>query len=115
MTRDEALLKLLAVEPETKIGLIVATGWGEAETASVLKDLMAQGKVGYRNGRHAATRIYFPRAETEGSSGALPGSAGEGGKSVRNRRGGLVREERGIQPGWFGQAHPAGSGEEAAS
>lgn len=53
MTRDEALLKLLAVEPETKDGLILATGWEPRETLAVLERLMQQKRVGYGRGPHS--------------------------------------------------------------
>lgn len=63
MTRDEALLKLLAVEPETKDRLIVCTGWPKDETIAVLARLLAQRRVTYRNGWQGAEsrRIYYPR------------------------------------------------------
>jgi hypothetical protein len=63
MTREEALLKLLAVEPETRDRLIVVTGWPAEETAAVLDKLLAEKRVGYGNGPYAAEgrRRYFPR------------------------------------------------------
>lgn len=50
MTRDEVLLKLLAVEPETRDQLILITGWPADETAEVLDRLVAQKRVGYGEG-----------------------------------------------------------------
>lgn len=54
MTREEALLKLLAVEPETRDQLIQITGWGAVETCDVLDRLVAQKKVGYGEGPHVS-------------------------------------------------------------
>ena len=64
MTREEALLKLLAVEPETKDQIILATGWPAEETVAVLEKLLSERRVGYGNGPYAAQgrRQYFPRA-----------------------------------------------------
>ena len=61
MTRDEALLKLLAVEPETKDQLIVVTGWPVDETLAALERLREQRLVSYRNGPAGAVgrRLYF--------------------------------------------------------
>lgn len=64
MTREEALLKLLAVEPETKDRLIVVTGWPTEETVSVLDRLVNERRVTYINGAQGAEgrRLYYPRA-----------------------------------------------------
>lgn len=64
MTREEALLKLLKLEPETKPRLLVVTGWRTEETEETLDRLMREGLVTYRNGMHGATgeRLYFARA-----------------------------------------------------
>jgi hypothetical protein len=64
MTRDEALLKLLAVEPETRDQLIIVTGWPADETVAVLDRLLEQKRVGYGNGPYGAEgrRRYFARA-----------------------------------------------------
>jgi len=63
MTRSEALLKLLAVEPETRDRLIMVTGWPADETTALLAELLHRRKVGYRNGRAGAEsrRIYYAR------------------------------------------------------
>ncbi len=62
MTRDEALLKLLAVEPERLDRLILVTGWQAEETRDVLRRLMADGRVTFRNGFKGQTggRTYYP-------------------------------------------------------
>lgn len=62
MTREETLLKLLAVEPETKDRLLLVTGWPAEETEAVLQKLVAQRLVTYRNGSHGAhgRRQYYP-------------------------------------------------------
>lgn len=64
MNRSEALLKLLALEPETRDQIIVITGWPAEETAAVLDALVATRQVGmtlggggYGHGR----RLYFTR------------------------------------------------------
>lgn len=61
MTREDALLKLLALEPETERVLVQATGWGEEETLSTLHRLEAQGKVSYTNWVNQHVRHYFVR------------------------------------------------------
>lgn len=63
MTRDEALLKLLALEPETKDQIIVCTGWPADETLAVLDRLVIERRVTYRNGEQGAEgrRRYYPR------------------------------------------------------
>lgn len=68
MTRDEALLKLLSIEPETKDRLIVATGWPAEETESVLGRLLADGRVTYTtrgpgSGYGVGRRRYYPATE----------------------------------------------------
>jgi NaMN:DMB phosphoribosyltransferase len=45
MTRDEAMLKLLALEPETRDRIIVTTGWPVEETCAVLDGLVERGAV----------------------------------------------------------------------
>ena len=50
MTREEALYKLLALEPVKKVDLIQVTGWPVDETERTLKTLMDEGRVTYRNG-----------------------------------------------------------------
>lgn len=62
MTRDEALLKLLAVEPETRDVLIQVTGWPVDETNAVLNRLLSERKVAYGSGPYGVEgrRRYFP-------------------------------------------------------
>lgn len=45
MTREEALLKLLRVEPAGKGELVQCTGWPTAETLELLDKLLAEKKV----------------------------------------------------------------------
>jgi hypothetical protein len=59
MTRDDALLKLLALEPETETVLVQATGWGEGETRAVLNRLVEEGKASYTNRVNQHVRRYF--------------------------------------------------------
>ncbi len=64
MTRSEALLKLLAIEPETRDQIIVITGWPAEETAAVLDALVAQHQVSYtagHGGYGTGRRLYFTR------------------------------------------------------
>jgi hypothetical protein len=63
MTRDEALLKLLAVEPETRDQIILATGWPTEETNAVLDKLLREKRVGYGEGPYGSQgrRRYFPK------------------------------------------------------
>lgn len=114
MTREDALLKLLALEPETRSRLIVVTGWLADETDATLTALVKAGKVTYRNGSHGATgeRLYYPKRATQGDVDALPVAAGSGRGRVRNRRGGLVRENGAVAFGWPWGPRAAGSGEE---
>lgn len=62
MTRDEAMLKLLAVEPETRDRLIDITGWPMEETTGVLDRLVAQKRVTYVN---LGGRRYYPAINGE--------------------------------------------------
>lgn len=64
MTREEALLKLLSVEPERRDQLIVITGWPAEETSALLDKLVAEKKVGYGIGPYASDggRRYFTKA-----------------------------------------------------
>jgi hypothetical protein len=59
MTREEAMLKLLAMEPETRDRLIVITGWPADETIAVLDQLMTQKRVSYSTGASHGRRVYF--------------------------------------------------------
>jgi hypothetical protein len=64
MTRDECLLKLLALEPETRDQIIVITGWPAEETAAVLDALVASRQVGRTlggGGYGFGRRLYFTR------------------------------------------------------
>jgi hypothetical protein len=45
MTRDEALLKLIALEPITRSALLVVTGWPTAETLASAQRLLRQGVI----------------------------------------------------------------------
>ena len=45
MTREECLLKLLAVEPESRLHLALVTGWPPGESDQVLDQLIAEGRV----------------------------------------------------------------------
>lgn len=56
MTREEALLKLLAFEPETRDQIILITGWPAEETSALLDRLVAEHKVGYGIGPYTQSR-----------------------------------------------------------
>jgi hypothetical protein len=45
MTREEAMLKLLAIEPERQDRLVQICGWGEGDTLDVLAALKAAGRI----------------------------------------------------------------------
>jgi predicted Rossmann fold nucleotide-binding protein DprA/Smf involved in DNA uptake len=63
MTREEALLKLLQVEPATKVELQMVTGWEIPETNAVLEKLLKDGKVTWINGGNSpGYRWYRPVA-----------------------------------------------------
>jgi hypothetical protein len=63
VTREEALIKLLKLEPETKDQLIQITGWPADETVAVLDKLVREHRVGYGNGPNGChgRRPYFAR------------------------------------------------------
>lgn len=63
MTREEALLKLLSVEPETKDQIVLITGWPAEETVAVLDKLVREHRVGYGRGPNGChgRRPYFAR------------------------------------------------------
>jgi hypothetical protein len=64
VTRTEALLKLLALEPETRDQIIVITGWPAEETEAVLDHLVATGQIGRTlggGGYGFGRRLYFTR------------------------------------------------------
>jgi hypothetical protein len=115
MTRSEALLKLLALEPETKSRLIVITGWNADETEATLDSLVKDGKVTYRNGTQGAhgERLYYAKPVPQGDISSLPVAAGASRKRVRHNGSGLVRGERQGLAGWPWTATTQGSGEEA--
>jgi hypothetical protein len=46
VSRDEALLKLLALEPATRQQLVQDTGWGIVGTQEVLDRLLQQKRIG---------------------------------------------------------------------
>lgn len=58
MTREDALLKLLAVEPATRDQILVVTGWPTPDTAAVLDSLVEAGHVTYRH--TGGQRLYYP-------------------------------------------------------
>jgi predicted Rossmann fold nucleotide-binding protein DprA/Smf involved in DNA uptake len=49
MTRDEALLKLIALEPIRRDEIARVTGWPPEETSATLERLRAAGKVTHIN------------------------------------------------------------------
>lgn len=61
MTREDALLKLLAIQPETRDRLIVETGWDAEETIATLESLLKKRMASYRNGANGAEgrRLYY--------------------------------------------------------
>lgn len=67
MTRTEALLKLLAIEPATESQLLLQTGWPTDETRATLAQLLAAGQathvnaVGFRWYRVEPHASPFPR------------------------------------------------------
>jgi hypothetical protein len=64
VTRTEALLKLLELEPETRDQIIVITGWPAEETEAVLDHLVATGQIGRTlggGGYGFGRRLYFTR------------------------------------------------------
>jgi len=50
MTREDALLKLLAIEPVARGNLAAITGWGIDATEQVLQTLVARGAVAFLPG-----------------------------------------------------------------
>lgn len=111
MTRTEALLKLLAVEPETKDRLIVVTGWPAEETSALLEDLLHDKRVGYVNGPHGAEgkRLYYAKATSAAAMVALPVAAGSSRGRVRDASGGRLRSERAVASVWSWAADAAGN------
>jgi hypothetical protein len=66
--REQVLIKLLAIEPDTRDQLIKATGWDADETTAILDRLVARGEVGWRNGPAGAggRRLYFSKRHQPG-------------------------------------------------
>jgi DNA-binding IclR family transcriptional regulator len=81
VTRDEAMLKLLALEPASRDALVRETGWGIEETQRVLDELERVGRVAqYLDGYQVKTfclpealpaRIRAPRRASAASSARL--------------------------------------------
>ena len=68
ITREEAMLKLLALEPERQDRIVQITGWGEGATLEVLEALRKQGRVDY-TGHHSCAgyhRMWFVHGTGEG-------------------------------------------------
>ena len=65
MTKDECILKLLAIEPETRDQIIRVTGWPVPETLAVLDKLVSERRVTYGAGPYNTPggRRYYPRPE----------------------------------------------------
>lgn len=63
MTREDALVKLLSIEPETQDRIIMITGWPADETVAVLQKLVQEKRVGYGNGPYCChgRRPYFAK------------------------------------------------------
>jgi hypothetical protein len=59
MTREETMLKLLALGPEMLDELIAITGWGRAATTAVLDNLRAAGLVVARASINQHTRRFY--------------------------------------------------------
>lgn len=64
MTRDEALLKLLAIEPMPRADIPVATGWSIADAAGTVDALMATGQIAFLpfdgNNQYAGKVVCLP-------------------------------------------------------
>lgn len=62
MTREDCLLKLLALEPESRWNIAAITGWPPGESDEVLDRLLAQRRVTYGLGpyRTGGIRLYYP-------------------------------------------------------
>jgi hypothetical protein len=116
VNRDDALLKLLAVEPEYRSNLILVTGWPADETEATLDGLVSRGLVTYctRNTRGIhGERLYYPTGRAAGrNAGALPGPSGASRSRVRNVGGGQLREGGALELGRAWAANPQGSGSE---
>jgi hypothetical protein len=61
MTREEVLVKLLAVEPEDERAIVRQTGWDRQETIALLKKLVADGVLTYTNWTNQHNRLYSVR------------------------------------------------------
>jgi len=62
MTREEALLKLIAVEPVTQGQLVHETGWGIEATKETLARLREQHRVTYWSGNNRRWLCVAPTA-----------------------------------------------------
>lgn len=62
MTRDDALLKLLALEPESRTSIAQITGWPPGESDQVLDRLLKSRRVTYGVGPYAngGIRLFYP-------------------------------------------------------
>lgn len=76
MTREEAMLKLLALGPMQFPELAAITGWGDRETNAVVRRLLAKQRVGQHHpgGGSGPLLFFLPnqaprRAHTRGRSG----------------------------------------------
>lgn len=69
MTRDEALLKLIAVEPATEAQLLLETGWPVADTKATLQQLVAERRVTWW---HGYERRWFCLVGSQPAQGANP-------------------------------------------
>lgn len=117
MTRSEALLKLLALEPETRSRLIVVTGWDSEETEATLDRLVEDGLVTYRNGTHGARgeRRYYPKPgkgrKASGNARVLPSATGAVRSDLHDACSGLLRGAGAVASGRLGSASAAGNRE----
>lgn len=75
MTRDDALLKLLALGPLQFPELAAITGWGDRETNAVVRRLLKKQRVGQHHLRGGSGPLLFflphqaPRPYARGRSG----------------------------------------------
>lgn len=62
MSREECLVKLLALEPETRERVALVTGWPHGESDRVLSELQQRGLVTYGAGPFptGGVRRYYP-------------------------------------------------------
>jgi hypothetical protein len=67
VTRDEAMLKLLDVEPARRGEIVLATGWPAAETCAVLDRLVHERRITYAH--RGGSRWYATGAPSRRSAG----------------------------------------------